>query len=120
MSGSYRDLKVWQKAMELVYRVFEATQSFPKHELYGLVSQLRRAAVSVPSNIAEGKGRSGDPEMILFLCHARGSLHEVETQVLISKHLTYLDEVQSHELLARAGEVARMLNGLMTALTATA
>jgi four helix bundle protein len=76
MSGSYRDLKVWQKSLELVFRIYDLTALFPKHELYGLTGQLRRAAVSVPSNIAEGKGRSSDQDMIVFLCHARGSLHE--------------------------------------------
>jgi len=74
MSGTFQDLKVWQKAMELVYRIYEATQVFPKHELYGLTNQVRRAAVSIASNIAEGKGRSTGKDLGLFLHHARGSL----------------------------------------------
>jgi four helix bundle protein len=73
MSASYRDLRVWQNAMDLVVSVYNETQGFPKEELYGLVSQMRRAAVSVPSNIAEGKGRSTDSDRSLFYCHARGS-----------------------------------------------
>jgi four helix bundle protein len=72
MSGTYTDLRVWQSAMKLVYGVYDVTQMFPKHELYGLTSQIRRAAVSIPSNIAEGKGRTTRKDLNLFLCHARG------------------------------------------------
>ena len=73
------DLEVWRAAMDLVTRVYRLSRHFPKDEMYSLKSQLRRAAVSVPSNIAEGKGRSSDRELIQFLCHAQGSLFEVET-----------------------------------------
>jgi four helix bundle protein len=73
MSGTYADLKVWQCAMQLVYSIYEATRTFPKDELYGLVSQMRRAAISIPSNIAEGKGRSTSKDLNVFLCHSRGS-----------------------------------------------
>lgn len=114
MSGTYRDLIVWQKAMELVYVVYEATQSFPKHELYGLVSQMRRAAVSIPSNVAEGKGRSSDRDFLLFLQHSRGSLHELETQILIAEHLGYVDAIKAAKLQDLAREVGRLLMGLMS------
>ena len=80
MSGSYRDSKVWQRAIELVVDIYSCTRSFPNEEFYGLAGQLRRAAVSIPSNIAEGKGRRTDKEFLLFLHHARGSVFEVETQ----------------------------------------
>ena len=113
MSGSYRDLKAWQKSMDLVFRIYEATRRFPKEEMYGLTSQLRRAAVSIPSNIAEGKGRSTDRELALFLSHARGSVHEVETQLLIARHLGYLTKSEAEELGALSGELARVLNGLI-------
>ena len=79
MAASYRDLRVWQLAMQLVAGAYEQTRCFPKHEIYGLTSQMRRAAVSVPSDIAEGKGRSSDRDRAHFFCHARGSLLELET-----------------------------------------
>ena len=84
MGGSYKDLRVWQQAMEFVLRIYSVTQKFPKDELYGLVSQMRRAAVSVVSNIAEGKGRSSKKELAHFLSNARGSIRELETQIIIS------------------------------------
>ena len=86
MSNSYRDLKVWQKSMDLVVRIYEVTGNFPQSETYGLTSQIRRAAVSVPSNIAEGKGRS-DKDFSRFLLQARGSVWEAETQVEIALRL---------------------------------
>ena len=92
-------------------------RSFPRDELFGLSAQLRRAAVSVPSNIAEGKGRSSDKEFALFLHHARGSLCEIETQLAIAYKLGYLNETQVKELELSAGELARMLNGLIKAVT---
>ena len=87
MSGCYQDLKAWRKSLELALEVYRATQQFPKCELYGLTSQMRRAAVSIPSNIAEGKGKCSDREFVVFLCHARGSLLELETQALVAKEL---------------------------------
>jgi len=80
MSGTFKDLEVWKAAMELAVHVYRLTARFPKEERYGLTSQMRRASVSIPSNIAEGKGRSSDKELIQFLCHSRGSLFEIETQ----------------------------------------
>lgn len=114
MSGTYLDLKVWQRAMDLVYLTYELTQAFPKHELYGLTNQMRRAAVSVPSNIAEGKGRSTDKDMSLFLCHARGSLFELNTQVLIAQHLDYMRPEEAEAAGKLVAEVGRLLNGLIS------
>ena len=113
-SGTYRDLKVWQKAIELVLLVYGLTKSFPKEETYGLISQMRRCAVSMPSNIAEGKGRSSRKDMNVFLCHARGSVHELETQLLIAEKLGYVKQVEAASAMARISEVARMLNGLIS------
>ena len=89
MSGTFRDLEVWKAAMVLAVQVYRLTARFPKEERYGLTSQKRRAAVSVPSNIAEGKGRASDKELIQFLCHSRASLFEIETQLTIGEQLGY-------------------------------
>jgi len=113
---SYRDLIVWQKSIELVLEIYRATRGFPKTETYGLVSQLRRAAVSVPSNIAEGHARLSTGEFKQFLGHARGSLMEIETQILISRKLGYIDSVQSTILFNRAAEIGKVLNGLLSSL----
>jgi four helix bundle protein len=113
---SYRDLVVWKKSMNLVLTVYRSTQSFPKTETYGLTAQLRRAAVSVPSNIAEGQARRSTGEFRQFLGNARGSLVEVETQVLIARELGYLVDDESDKLLADAAEVGRLLNGLVNSL----
>lgn len=115
MSNSYRDLKVWQKAMDFVVRIYQQTQHFPQSELYGLCSQLRRAAVSVASNIAEGKGRS-DKDFSRYLLQARGSVWEAETQLEIALRLKYLDAAEAQESLGAASEVSRMLNGMLNAL----
>jgi four helix bundle protein len=116
MGGSYRDIKAWQKAIELVVQIYSCTRSFPREEVYGLANQLRRAAVSVASNIAEGKGRCTDKEFLLFLHHARGSAFEVETQLTIAGRLGYVAETEVQQLETSAGEVARMLNGLIKAI----
>ena len=112
----YRDLVVWQKAMALVTEIYGCTQTFPNSELYGLTAQLRRAAVSVPSNIAEGQGRISTGEFRQFLGHARGSLLEVETQILVAETLGYLGPDQSTKLLRHSSDLGRALNGLITAL----
>jgi four helix bundle protein len=116
MSGSYRDIKAWQKAIDLVLEIYTSTRNFPKEELYGLASQLRRAAVSVASNIAEGKGRCTDKEFLLFLHHARGSIFEVETQLIIAGKLGYITRAEVEQMGSAAGEIARMLNGLIKAI----
>jgi len=85
MSGRYQDLKVWQKALALTLAIYRETKHFPHEEMYGLTNQMRRAAVSVTGNIAEGKGQSSDRDFAVFLCPARGSLHELETQFLIAR-----------------------------------
>lgn len=102
MSGTFIDLEVWQAAMDLVTCVYRLSGRFPNDEMYGLKSQFRRAAVSIPSNIAEGKGRSSDRELTQFLCHARGSLFEVETQLEIAERLTYITKEESESLRCEA------------------
>jgi four helix bundle protein len=116
MGDSYRDLIAWQKGMQLVLHIYETTRSFPRDELYGLTNQLRRAAVSVPSNIAEGQARFSSKEFCHFLSHARGSLVEIETQVMIAHSLRYIPEKNSQELLKQAAELGRILNGLIGSL----
>ena len=113
MSGTYRDLEVWQAATELAVQVYRLTALFPREERYGLTSQLRRAAVSVPSNIAEGKGRASDKELIQFLCHSRGSLFEIETQLAIGKQLGYCTAEDLNTLRRETSRVGQMLNGLI-------
>ena len=113
---NYRELIAWQKAMDLVEMVYRATEAFPKREIYGLTSQLRRAVVSIPSNIAEGQGRSTTRDFLNFLSIANGSLKEVETQILIGERLGYLDEFKSSELIAHTTEVSRVTSGLINAL----
>ena len=113
---SYRDLIAWQKAMALAKRVYGATKLFPKEEMYGLVQQIRKAVVSVPSNIAEGYGRGSRMDYVRFLHMARGSLYEVETQTLISRDLDYLTDKQSDSLLEDANECSRLLGGLIKSL----
>lgn len=116
MSASYRDLRVWQRAMSLVVSVYSATQSFPHGELYGLVSQMRRAAISIPSNIAEGKGRLTDRDRARFFSQARGSLLELETQVEIARQLHYLADADASSLLSLSDEVGRMLSSLLESI----
>ena len=102
---SYKDLVAWQKSMDLGAAVYRASQGFPKEEIFGLVSQTRRAAVSVPSNIAEGHARTSQKEFQYFLSNARGSLAELETQLTIAHQLAYRDETVINQLLDRLGEV---------------
>ncbi len=112
----FRELLVWQRAMQFARDVYETTQGFPRKEIFGLTSQLRRAAVSVPSNIAEGHGRLSDKAFAVFLGQARGSLYELETQLELAKSLGYLPESQLQKLLAESSEIGRMLNGLLKTL----
>ena len=116
MVQSYQDLVAWNKSMELVTEIYRMTKKFPKEEIFCLVSQLRRAAVSIPSNIAEGKGRLTKGEFRQFLGNARGSLAEVETQIIIAQNLNYLDEAGTKRLLAQVEEVGKILNGLISAV----
>ena len=110
---NYQDLVAWQKAMDLVTETYRATRCLPKEEQYGLSSQMRRAAVSIPSNIAEGQGRGGDAEFSRFLRIAYGSLRELETQLLISERLGDLPAENLPALMQLSGEVGRLINGLL-------
>ena len=105
---------VWQKSMDLVVEVYRCTKSFPRDELFGLTSQMRRASISVPSNISEGKGRYTRGELVQFLFNARGSLLELQTQITLAGRLGYLGEAQVANLEQRSAEVGRMLNELIT------
>src|SRR5579862_7873054 len=112
----YRELLVWQKSIGWVERIYNSSRSFPTEERFGLTSQLRRAAVSVPCNIAEGAERPGTGEFLQFLGVARGSLAEAETLLILATNLRMLPEDQSQELLAAAQEIGRMLSGLTKSL----
>src|SRR5437868_11804438 len=112
MGRSYRELIAWQKGMRFVTEVYAVTQRFPREERYGLTNQLRRAEVSVPSNIAEGQARYSQKEFHHFLSQARGSLAEIETQLLIARELKYLEPAEADDLLATANKLGRVLNGL--------
>jgi len=120
MGKSYRQLLAWQKAMNLVTEIYRATRTFPTEERYGLTHQLRRAAVSVPSNIAEGQARFSAKDFHRFLGTARGSLVEIETQVEIARNLGYLSPGQSAALLQSTSELGRVLNGLLASIKAVA
>ena len=116
MKKAHHRLEAWQQALNLVKSIYSATASFPKSELYGLTSQMRRAAVSIPSNIAEGAARESTAEFIRFLYIARGSLAELETQILIAKDLAYLEDSQS--LLGELYQVSALMDGLIRSLKA--
>ena len=114
----YRELIAWQKAIDLVENVYRQTAGFPRQELYGLTTQIRRAAVSIPSNIAEGQGRHTTPDFLRFLAIANGSLKEVETQFYIARRLGYLDERQLAVSTDRTEEIGRLISGLRKSLKA--
>jgi four helix bundle protein len=116
MSYKYQDLIAWQKAKAFATEIYRATEAFPRTEVYGLTSQLRRAAVSVPSNIAEGQGRLTKGEFCHFLGQARGSLLELETQLSIALDLHFLPETEFNLLQARSAEVRKILNGLIDSM----
>ena len=113
---NYRDLIVWQRAMDLVEEIYRATKSWPQSEVYGLISQTQRAAVSVPANIAEGQGRGGDREFCRHLAIAHGSLRELETHIKIGERLGYLPAENASLLLERANDVGRLIQGLLRKL----
>jgi four helix bundle protein len=116
MARYYKDLIAWQKAMDLVAALYDATDAFPKRETYSLTDQMRRAAVSIPSNIAEGQAHFSHREFRHFLRYSRGSLAELETQILIAQRRNYLSDSKAAELLARSSEVGRILSGLVDSL----
>jgi four helix bundle protein len=117
---SYRELVLWQKAMALARNVYAFTETLPSREAFGLVNQIRRAATSVPSNVAEGFGRLSDLQFRHFLGNARGSLYEMQTQVELASDLGYLSKVKGNELMEQSSEVARILNGLLVSLSTRA
>ncbi|HTW93417.1 MAG TPA: four helix bundle protein [Tepidisphaeraceae bacterium] len=115
MAG-YRELLVWQKAMDLVQGVYDLSNTFPAHEQLGLTDQIRRSAVSIPSNIAEGHGRKLRRQFVLFLRIAKGSLQGLETQLLIASRLGYADQRQVEDLVNQAEEVSRLTAGLIRSM----
>jgi four helix bundle protein len=119
IAGTYEDLTVWRRAMDLVLSIYRCTGTFPKQEVF-LTSQMRRSAVSIPSNVAEGKGRHSRKEFLQFLFHARGSLLELRTQISIASHLGFLREGDGKTLTEHACEVGRLLNGLINRFQSSA
>jgi four helix bundle protein len=118
MAGkNYRDLIAWQKAMAFVEEVYKASAHFPREEIYTLTAQLRRAAISIPSSIAEGQGRQSRREFRNFLRIAHGSLREVETQILLAEPLRYVDASATIRLMQISCEIGRLLNGLIRSLS---
>jgi len=113
---SFRDLIVWDRSMDLVKETYKATESFPKEEIFGLTSQVRRAAASIPSNIAEGHARLSRKEFQHYLGNARGSLAELQTQIILGKELGFLSEKEMDAFLNKAAEVGRLINGLLSSL----
>jgi four helix bundle protein len=107
--GDYRKLQVWERAHKLTLEVYAATRTFPKDEVFGLMSQLRRAAASIPANIAEGCGRNGDVELARFLTIAMGSANELDYHLLLARDLGYLDSSRYEHLAFEAQGVAKML-----------
>jgi len=113
---SHKDLKVWIKGVELVKSIYEITKLFPSNEQFGLTSQMRRAAVSIPSNIAEGCGRNSDKELIHFLYISLGSAAELETQIIISKELGFLENEKSEQLQSSIFEIIKMTSSLIKSI----
>ena len=116
--ASYRELIAWKKGMQLVTDVYAATRQFPREEMYGLTSQIRRSAVSVPSNVAEGHGRTTNRDRHYFITAARGSVLELQTQIEIALNVGYLERDRAAKLIESADEVGRIINGLMRSLRA--
>jgi len=113
---SYRELDVWKKSMNLVEICYKITCEFPKEELYSLTSQIRRASISIPSNIAEGQSRWSTKEFLRFLSIARGSLSELETQLILAQRLKYIFEDNLNEILKLTDEIGKMISGLRKSL----
>ena len=117
MVRTHKDLEVWQKSIAFVTAIYKATDSFPKSEIYGLTSQIRRSAVSIPSNIAEGATRKNKPEFKQFLYIALSSGAELETQLIIAYNLKYLDETQQKTLIDELNSISRMIQGLIKSIS---
>ncbi len=111
--SNYRDLVVWQKARKLAVEIYRVTQQFPRVEMFGLTQQMRRAVISIASNIAEGHGRRSSKDILHFLRIARGSLFEIETQVIIATDLDYIQPTCSEAVTRQLLDVVRLLNGLI-------
>ncbi|NJX15914.1 four helix bundle protein [Tamlana crocina] len=110
---SYKDLDVWKEARKLVAVIYESTQKYPNEEIYGIVNQMRRCVISIPSNIAEGCGRQSSKETIHFLYISRGSLYELETQSFLSKDLNFLSEEELNKILVQIEACMKLLNGFI-------
>jgi four helix bundle protein len=117
---SYRDLRVWKEAMDLAVQCYEATKAFPREEMFGLVTQIRRAASSVPANIAEGYGRESTGSYAHFLRTAQGSLKELETHLLLATRVGLMPEAKSEPLIQHSDVVGRMLRGLIRSIERSA
>ena len=117
MSFGYKHLEVWQVAMDLVEDIYRIAKEFPKEEMYGLVSQMRRGAISIPSNIAEGKSRSSGKDFRLFLIHSLASASELGTQLEIASRLKYITQKDFDELLNTINRVSKMLSSLVRKLS---
>lgn len=114
--ANFKELLVWQKSINFVTEIYELTNNFPKNEMYGLISQIRRASISIPSNIAEGNSRRSVADYLQFLKIARGSCAEVETQLIIAQNLKFLNEEHYLKLNQDIIEISKMLNGLINSL----
>ena len=115
-SSDFRELKVWQKSMDLTIEIYSLVKSLPREELYGLSDQMRRAAVSVPSNIAEGEGRNSEKDFVRFLAQARGSLWELSAQLDICERLNYLDKQKTEVAHGMIIEIGKMINALTSSI----
>lgn len=111
--NTFRNLLIWQKSMALVTEIYQVTNSFPKEEIYGLTSQIRRSSISIPSNIAEGYGRNGNDDYLRFLNISISSLFEMQTQLEISFNLKYINEVQFNKINGDSREIERMLSAFI-------
>lgn len=116
MIKTFKDLKIWQKSHQLTLKIYEVTKKFPKEELYGLTSQIKRAAVSVPTNIVEGNSRNTTKEYIQFLFNSRGSLEETRYLLFLSKELSFINKEIYSNLEDKYEEISKMLNGLIKSL----
>jgi four helix bundle protein len=115
-SRSYQDLEVWKLSIEFVKEIYRLTEKFPPSEIYGLTNQIRRAGVSIPSNIAEGQGRNSSKEFRQFLAIALGSLAEIETQLIIAREINFLGNEETDPLLETIDRIRKMIKGLSTSI----
>lgn len=113
---AHRKLDIWKKSIEFVRDIYQATEKFPKSEIYGLTSQMRRAAISIPSNLAEGAARKGNKEFKLFLSIAQGSISELDTQIELALILGYVNEALFEDLIGKLSTISKMLFGLFRSL----